>query len=73
MDDDRKKVLMKRDSDWNVHTCRGLEEWNGPREKVSPMSPSTGGTASDHVRGDHDSTHAHWPCTVDWTSINSYV
>jgi len=59
--------------DWNVHTCRGLEEWNGPGEKVSHTSPSTGGTVSDHVRGDHDSTCACWPRMADWTSVNSYV
>jgi len=73
MDDDRKKVPIKRDSDWNIHTCRGLKEWNGPGEKVSPTSPSTGGMASDHARGDHNSMHARWPHMADWTSVNSYV
>jgi len=73
MDNDRKKVLTKRDSNWKVHTCRGLEERNGPREKVSPMSPSTGEIVSDHAKGDHNSTHVCWPCTADWTSVNSYV
>jgi len=59
--------------DWNIHTCRGLEEWNGPGEKVSLMSLSTGGMVSDHTRGDHDSTRVCWPHMVDWTSVNSYV
>jgi len=63
--------MSGRDLIANVHICRGLEGWKRCGEKISPTSSSTGGMASDHARGDHNSTHACWPCRVDWTSVNS--